>query len=66
MESGDKVLAVGDGGEIAERVEDPFAQEACAHRSEGAVDGAAEAGAFGAAGFDEFEVGLADSVEEEV
>ena len=66
MESGDEVLAVGDGGEIAERVEDPFAEQAGAHRSEGAVDGAAEAGAFRAAGFDEFEVGLGDGVEEEV
>ena len=66
MESGDQVLAVGDGGEITERVEDPFAEEARAHRSEGAVDGTAETGAFGIAGLDEFQVGLGHGIEKEV
>jgi len=66
MQGGNEVLAVRDGGEIAERMEDPFAQQAGAHRSEGAVDGAAEAGPFGVAGFDQFEVGLGHGIEEEV
>ena len=35
---GDDVLAGGEGGEVAQRVEDPVAQQARAHRRGGAVE----------------------------
>ena len=66
MEGGNKVLPVGDSGKIAEWMKDPFTQEPRAHRGQGAVNRAAQAGALGAAGLDEFEVGLRDGVEKEV
>lgn len=63
-EGGDDVLAVVEEGEVAGGVEDPFAEEAGAHRGVGAVDDAEE-GVFAAgAGFDDVEVALGSGVDE--
>ena len=62
----DEVESGGEGSEIAERVEDPVAELAGAHRSRSAIEDAEEGVLFSGAGFDEVEVGLGGRVDEDV
>jgi hypothetical protein len=65
-EGGDVFLAGGEGGEVAEGVEQPVAEEASAHGGLGAVEDGEE-GVLGAgAGLDEVEVALGGLVDEDV
>ena len=67
MEVSDGVEALLDVGLAVEGAEDPFAQEARAHGGDGLVEDGEEGVALGVGedGFDEFEVALADAVEDE-
>ena len=59
-------MAPRDRFQVAQRMKDPIAQEARSHRSQSAVDGAAQTGSLGVAGLDQLEIGLRDGIEKHV
>ena len=63
---GDEVLAGGRGVEVAQRMEDPVAQQARAHRGGGAVEHAEQRVLLAGAGVDEVEIPLRGGVDEDV